>query len=377
MAIERSSSLSAQEMETRALNNDMNLKGKWQNPQVLGQFGGLKSGTNSGATVEVSFTQPIPLSDKFSLRKEMAQVAMSMQEKQSKFFKNWVSHQAVISAWRVYISAELSRHAKERAKSLSLIKKYLETRPRVSVRQRVELSLISNLLMQLEKLGDQKVHDLEVAISDFEFWTGKKITSADLDVKLPEHYEIVADTNIDISQDIDLGQAKDQLRISSIDKEIAQKERRPDLFLGGGYRVENVAPVNHFSYAIVGLNIPLWDTGSIRAEATRARELRDQKNLQEAERKTILKHIKQLELVKLNVAQLKRFPKRIIPQNEAIIEDAEKGFKQGFLDVNIFLQAETQFYEAIESVYVAWISYLESLSSLQLMRSEALNWEKK
>jgi hypothetical protein len=45
IAIERSSSLSAQEMESHALQSERNLRGKWTNPQIMGQFGSLKSGT--------------------------------------------------------------------------------------------------------------------------------------------------------------------------------------------------------------------------------------------------------------------------------------------------------------------------------------------
>ena len=95
LAVERSSILNSKEMETRALNSEAQIKGKWQNPQLMSQFGTLKSGQMQGATVEVSITQAIPLSDKFSLRKELAQQAMTTQKIQTIYFKNWVAHQAV------------------------------------------------------------------------------------------------------------------------------------------------------------------------------------------------------------------------------------------------------------------------------------------
>jgi outer membrane protein TolC len=139
--------------------------------------------------------------------------------------------------------------------------------------------------------------------------------------------------------------------------------------------VENVTPENHFSYAIVGLNIPLWDTGYNRVEAARVRGKRDQKNLEETEKRLILKHQKQIELVKLSVEQLKRFPKKFIDMNESAIHEAETGFKQGLLDVNTFLLAETQSHEIIDQVFLSWIGYLENLSSLQLMKGENFNWE--
>jgi outer membrane protein TolC len=136
-------------------------------------------------------------------------------------------------------------------------------------------------------------------------------------------------------------------------------------------------PRNHFSYAIVGLHIPIWDTGASGVEAARARQFRDQKNLEETEKQLILKQQKQIELVKLSVEQLKRFPKKQIRLNEQAITEAERGFRQGLLDVNTFLLAETQSHEVIDQVFLSWLGYLEHLSSLQLMKGEEFQWEQK
>lgn len=377
LAIERSSSLSAQEMEERALHYDSKQKGKWQNPQVMGQFGTLKSGETRGSTTELSLTQAIPLSNKFSLKREMAQIASGMQKSQNDYFKNWVSHQAVLSVWKVYISQELFNHGSERAKRIRLIQQYLETRPRVSVKQRVEHSIISSILMQLEKMQDQKKLDLQMAQNDLEFWIGKKVEASEIGLAIPEFYRVVSNFELNTLSDLELIQAKNKLKITSLDRELATKEKRPDLFLGGGYRVENVTPLNHFSYAIVGITIPIWDTGSYRAEASKVREMRDQKNVEEAERRLTMKHKNQIDLVLTSLEQFKRFPKKFIQSNERSIHDAESGFKQGVLDVNTFLQAETQSHEVIDQVFMSWLSYLENLSTLQLMKNESLIWETK
>ncbi len=375
LAIDRSSSLSAQEMEQRALQSEAVLKGRWQNPQMMGQFGSLKSGDSRGATMEVSFTQPVPLSNKFSLRKEITLMALENQKKQTDFFKKWVSHQVILATWKAYVSNELLKHGIERTKRLALVKKYLETRAKVTIRQRVELSIITSMLYQLEKMQDMKKYDFEISKKDLVFWIGRDLNESEIPFSLPEKYRFIEDNKLDTQMDIELAHAKNIVKIAQIDSELASKERRPDLFLGGGYRMENVTPQNHFSYAIVGLNIPLWDTGSNRLEAARARESRDQKNLEEMERKLVLKQQKQIELVQLSIEQLKRFPKKFIHLNEQAIKEAEVGFRQGLLDVNTFLLAETQSHEVIDQVFLSWLSYLENLSSLQLMKGEELKWE--
>jgi hypothetical protein len=377
LAVNHSAALSAREIETHALSTESDVKGRWQNPQLMGQFGTLKSGPYNGATIEVSFTQAVPLSNKFSLRKEIAEVAASQQQKQTEFYRNWVGQEAVLSAWKVFTTRELYKHGLERKKRLALVKKYLETSPRATVKQRVEHSLIGSILMNLERDLDLKDHDRRLALSDLEFWTGKKIADDELDLTLPDYEKIVSPQVKNTHSDIELKEAELKAKMSALDKEMAAKERRPDLYVGGGYRVENVTPVNHFSYGTLGLYIPIWDTGSVRAQTASARLRRDEKNLEEIRRKVALKHEKQVEVVKYFLSQVKRFPPSIVKSTDRTIHEAEMGFRQGVLDVNTFLQTETQSHEIIDQVYLSWMSYLENLSALALMRGEELQVEKK
>ena len=373
LAIKNSDILNAQEFETRALKSEALGKGYWQNPQFMGQFGTLKSGPYKGNTAEVSFTQAVPLSDKFSLRRDLTNLAVAQQSEKTLYYRNWVAHQALLSAWRVYSQRELFKHGKERERRLSLIKLYLDTRPKVSAKQRVEANLISTALVQMAISLEQKKYDLQVAISDLEFWIGKKITPEEIKFRIPEKI-LEAPSEINLNQDIELKDAKTQFKTSSLDLELARKERRPDLFLGGGYRVENVTPVNTFSYVIVGLNIPLWDTGSSRLEAANARKFRDEKKLNHLQRQIELKHKHQIETLRFGIGLVKKFPTSMINKSESSLHEAESAFKQGLLDVNTFMQTENQVHEVMDQVYLSWITYLEALSGLQLMRGEDLAW---
>ncbi|MFL5784092.1 MAG: TolC family protein [Bacteriovoracaceae bacterium] len=375
LAIDRSPLLSAQEFETRAVRSDVSWKGKWGNPQLMTQWGTLKTGSaKPGVTAELSLTQPVPLSDKYSLRRELAEVAVKQQEANTIYYKNWVAHQAVLSAWRVFATRELYRHGEERTKRLRLVKSYVETRPRVSIKHRVELSLIEATLLELSKDLDLKAHELRVAMSDLEFWTGKKLTAEELRLSIPDFQLLTIPSSVDINKDPELHRADLTKKMASLDKEIARKERRPDLFLGGGYRVESVVPQNHFMYGIVGLNIPIWDTGFGRAQAAGARLRRDEKNYEETKRRVELKQNKQLELVNYQLEQVKRFPPKTVHKNERAIHEAEAGFKQGVLDVNTFLLMETQSHEVIDHVFISWVEYLNAVSELALMKGEDLKW---
>lgn len=377
VALERSILLQSQELEQKALEEELRFKGKWANPQLMGQFGSLRSGTISGSTTEVSLTQTIPLSDKYTLRKAMGEAALQSQLKQGEFFKNWVAHQALLSAWRVYVQRELFEHVAERTRRLELIKRYLNGRPHITPKQKAELTIINSTLLQLEKGQDDKKHELLVSINDLEFWLGKKISPEDLKFSVPVKHLSASTFSIFTEKDRELVEAKEKLRLSTLDSEIARKEKRPDLFLGGGYRVEDVTPVNHFSYAIVGLNIPIWDTGTGRAEASAIRKLRDEKQLQETQNRILLKHENQLEALKLAEKHVLRYAQPLIKQQENSIQAAEDGFKRGQIDINTFLQVETQTHETIDQVFMVWMNYLEQLSGMQLLRGEDFQWEAK
>jgi hypothetical protein len=377
LAVQNSSALKSKELESMALASEKNLRGKWQNPQLMGQVGSLKTAGQVGSTIEFSLVQAVPLSDKFGLRRELAELALQSYEKEKKYFTQWVEHEALLASWRLLVARELYMHGIERAERIKLIQKYLSTHPRVSIRQKVEQSIIGSLVLQLQKMQDQKKHDLFQAEKELSYWIGRQIKADEIAFQFPDEKKVFIPVEDKTIEDIELILAKNQLDISKIDAEIAKKERRPDLFLGAGYRVENVIPQNQFSYGVIGLNIPIWDTGALRGEATRARVKRDEKILEESQKKVTLKHQKQVEMVQYFLSQVRRFPNRLLNEQEQSIHQAEIGFKQGLIDVNTFLLSETQTHDVIDQIYLSWMGYLENLSTLQLMRSEKFEWETK
>jgi len=317
------------------------------------------------------------LSDKFSLRREIILGQIKGQVLHQEWQRVLILHQSKLAVWRLYVNKALFDHGSERKKRIEVIRRYLQTRPRATVKQRVELSIIQSLLSQLEKMQDQKQTELDKAAEEVQFWIGKKLSPSELPATIPKSDKLIASYELNAEDTLNYKEAKVKLASSTLEKELAQKERRPDLFIGGGYRVENVAPKNHFSYGIIGINIPIWDSGASRLEASRAREMREQKMLSAVERNSALEINKAKSQLTYDLTQLKRFTEKSISDYEAIMKDAENGFKQGLLDVNTFLEAETQSHEYIDQVFLCWMNYLETLSSIQLLQGKEFNWESK
>jgi len=375
LALKRSATLEAQELERRALESEARLKGKWSNPQLMSQIGSLKSGPTRGATLEVSVTQPIPLSNKFSLRTEMAEKALAQQREQGAYFQTWVRHQVLLSAWQVLVARELHEHSSERGRRIKLLKTYLETRPQVSVRQRVESNILQGTLLRMEQTLDQRAQALKDALSELCYWTGRELTAQEIELSIPSSLPVMPSLAVDTTHDRELLKAQRDHEMAKLDAEVARKEARPDLFVGAGYRIEDVTPVNHFSYGIIGLNIPLWDTGSERKAAAHARELKSQKILSDAERSSAARQRQLIYSLETAHAQLKRFPVSLHAKGEQAILEAERGFKQGVIDVNTFLTAEEQGHELLDQIHFSWIDYLRDLSLLQLSCGEEFSWK--
>jgi outer membrane protein TolC len=300
--------------------------------------------------------------------------ALKYRELHAEYFQLWVKHQALLAAWDVAMNKELLLHGVERARRLSLIKTYLENSPRVSVKQNVELSIVKSSVLHLEKMQDLKQHELDVSLKELSFWLGREVKLAEINFTLPEFAKVLLPAAIDSKNDMDLLLSQKQLESAKLEVAVASRERLPDLTIGAGHRIEKVSPNNEFQYAMVGLTIPLWDTGSQKLAAARSKEMREERYMEHSKQKILSKHEKQYDRVMYHFQQLKRFPNSLVAEQEKQIHNAEKGFKQGLIDVNTFLQAETQTHEVIDQVFINWMEYLTDLSQYQLMRSEEFKW---
>jgi hypothetical protein len=375
LARAHSSSLKAREMEEKALQKDLEFKGKWANPQLLGQIGSVRSGETRGSTLELSLTQAVPITNKFALRRELAERALENQGIQKDRFQNWVEHQALLSAWRVRIRYELHSHGIERAGRICLIERHLATQPRASIRQRVERSIFSSMVLQLQRQQDQKKLDLAQAEEELSYWIGQKVSASEIRGTIPAEGKVRLPPEGSYRKDPEWLEANHRLESARIEAKVASRERWPDLLVGGGYRVERVVPSNQFTYGLIGLTLPLWDGGFSRHDSAEARFQKSELELEEVGRRIRLKHEQQLAQARFDLQQIQRFPITLVREQERAIREAEEGFKQRLVDVNTFVQAETQTHEVLDQIFLSWQAYLESLSSLQLLNGEPLEWE--
>lgn len=376
LAINYSSLVSASELSQRAIEYDAKVKKIWQNPQFMSQVGGLKTGTMSGATVEVTLTQPIPLNQKYSLRGDLATKLSEINELDVKNKKNWVSHQALLSAWRVKVFSALNKHISERKERMRLAKLYVSKRPQVTAKHVVEAQIINNQIRILENSLLMNVVEIETAQTELEYWTGVRIAPEELDFSFPNQSELITVIENKTGEDLETRLAKKNLEAATIDSNISKKEKLPDLIIGAGYRLEDMSPANHFTYGVVGITIPVWDTGENRVQAANARIKREEKILEEKQKAVGMRMTNYQNMINYFNKLFASFFFEDIHNQEKTLQVAENGFKQGVVDINTFLQTEVQTHEIIDQIYLNWMKYLETISQYNLTVGEELKWKR-
>jgi hypothetical protein len=376
LALNKSQKLKAHEYEQHFLDQQSYVQGKWQDPQVLGQFGSIKAGAKQGDTVEVSITQSIPLSNKYSLQREIGKFALERQKQNIALYKNWISHQALLSAWQLAFVTAMHQEESKRTKRLNQIKKYLENRPKVSLKQKVELAMINNQILLLEKSMSDKDYELAKARSDFHFWTGKDINIESLTWLSLKPNLILSSYQIQNTYDLELSQLQTQVEVSKMESSLAQKQKRPDLFLGGGYRQEHLDENVKFEYAIIGVNIPLGQIGNHQQQAAQAKVRLQEANYQAKQEEISNQKYSLQAQFAMAVKQMQTFAPVTQSVNQQMLQDAELGLKQGQLDLTTYLQVETQFHDTLEQSYRVKFDYLQVLSQMQLLSGESFRWEK-
>ncbi len=374
LAIDYSSLVSASELSQRAIEYDAKVKRIWQNPQFMSQVGGLKTATMSGATVEVTLTQPIPLNQKYSLRGDLTEKLLEINDLDVKNKKNWVSHQALLSAWRVKVFSALNKHISERKERMRLAKLYVSKRPQVTAKHMVEAQIINNQIRLLENSLLMNLVEIETAQTELEYWTGLKITPEEIDFDFPKQNLLVTTIPPSLGEDLETRIAQKNLEAAKIESQINKKEKLPDLIVGAGYRLEDMSPANHFSYGVLGITIPIWDTGENRVQAANARIKRDEKLLEEKQKNVRMKIMNHQNMINYFNRLFASFFFDDIKKQEKTLQVAENGFKQGIVDINTFLQTEVQTHEIIDQIYFNWMKYLETISQYNLTVGEELKW---
>jgi outer membrane protein TolC len=360
-----------QELNLSASENLLKQSRILSNPVFTFQGGSLKSGSQAGAVADFTLGQPLPWPGKRKARIESQEFSLKIAQLTKDEAKLEVSHRIFINVAELAALQELEGHYSERKRRFSLIEKSLRSRPQASPKQKADRDLIESQINLMEKT----MLDI-IARKEGLLWDLKIFTNSSFDrVVFPWESLPTALNRNDYVQSLENSPRFKQIKLelSLAENKITQArlEARPDVLVGVNYRQENVAPVNHFYHGQVSVIIPIVDYGQHSVEVARA----------ERSRTSAFHHFERDQLSSLvhqYFAQYEASKKatevfkfKNLGQIEKKFYDAEESFRKGLIDALTFLQIDSQVHENIDQIYLSRVSYVASISNLNLLIGKA------
>lgn len=345
----------------------------YSNPVLALQSGSLKTGSQSGAVVDVTLSQPLPWPGKKQADINSAKILEKISETDLEESRLIVHHSVSLLGLELAALTELARHNQERKHRFSIIQKFLYSRPMASPLQIVERNLIETQIHLVETQMFDIESKKQSVIKQLEELSGESEPEVKLQWSLSQPLEPKEKYSALLEHGIEFRRTEKmrELAVTKVDQ--ASYLAKPDIMVGLNYRQENVAPTNHFYHANIAVVIPIIDRGQHSVEAARANVRRE-----EANKKLVLMnamnslnrsyqalisahHSTQI----FKVADLKRIERQFT--------QAEDAFKKGRIDVTTFLQTDMQIHETIDLAYVSYIKFYTALSEIKLLTGQKLD----
>ena len=337
------------------------------NPFLTYQGGVLKSGTARGGITDLTINQPLPWPGRRGARIAASDFQLKLFELAKEEVKLEVLHRVYALSAEIAALQELESHYQERKRRFNLIEQSLRSRPQASPKQKADRDLIQSQISLMEK----SMLDL-LARKDALLWELKILTNSEFKkIEFPWKNLPQALNREDYLR---LYESSPKYRRFNLEGQLAENrieqarlEARPDITVGLNYRNENTAPKNHFYHGQVSLVIPIIDHGQHSVQVARAEQKRTLalQTYQKNELASLIHfHFSEHESSKkaIEVFQLKN-----ISKIENKFYDAEVSFRKGFIDALTFLQIDSQIHENIDQIYLSRLSYVISLSQLNLL----------
>lgn len=343
------------------------------NPMLTLQSGSIKSGTQSGSVMDVTLNQPLPWPGKREAAIASSEILKKITDVDLEESKILINHSVTLLSIEIASLVELEKHHVDRKKRFSLIQKFLNTRPIISPRQVIEKNLIETQIRLVENLMFELTARKSSLLNQLAVLTGEKNPQIMVDwtlVREPSSLEFY------INMIEDSPRMKRTARMQEYATNRVEEARymaRPDIFVGVNYRQENVAPVNHFYHAQVGVVIPIIDRGQHTLEMAKANVRREEANKKLVTQETINlinDHYQSLwaayrSTSMFKVSDIKTIEKRFI--------DAEDAFRKGRIDAMTFLQTDTQIHESIDLAYTSYVKYYSSTAQILGLTGQKLD----
>jgi len=373
-ALENNAELRFYEAEADAAKGKRTQAGLWKNPEFSGEYGERRIKGSSGQLLDEGTTRNFSLAQTFefpgkgSLRKAIANKDVELAELGLSQFR-WVLEGRVRSLAVRYqgASANADTAAEINERSTGLVK-LLQSRPAAGTRQLLELRVIEGSLMEIQQSSKEFVMDREEARIELNTLLGlpaKQPLKIQTPLRSPQ--SPLADLNgivlAGLSGNLQLKMRTVELEKAAREVSSARLEVAPDFAVGPFFSQDKAGDREENLGATLSVTLPLWNWNQGNIAAAKARRDQADALLLVARRKVEAEIARRYRAYELNRQQLEEIPDSVIGNLRDASDLADRQYRTGAVDVQLFLGVQREFLNARKirnaAVLEAWNHWLD------------------
>ncbi len=343
--------------------------GKWDNPDTAFSYGPMTQAGLSGIAMDISLKQSIPLFGQKSIAERLGEQNKATVEAESRQKLLLLQHEVVRLAYRLAAVEEQAEHIAHRRDKISLVAKFLETRPFASPSQSVEKSLIQNRLREIEEKF------LSISAARENAWQALNVflnldapIGADAkwltNPELPDRKELFTRFK---TQNPEIQKFESLIAAASIEADQAGKKGFPDIRIGAGFNQQTADLPQRTYSGTIELSLPIFDRGGYARQAALAEKEAATYRLEQKQRELLAQFDQIWTTLSQNRKRIELYPPSLVPLLEAQMSRAEQNWKKGLVPVSAYLELEDQVHDQAVKVFDAQTTYIEALSQVQIL----------
>ena len=374
-AREKNPELKFYEAEIAAAKAGRKTAGLWANPEVSGSVGQKNvrsSGVNSdGAAWSVTVAQPFEWPGRLGLRKAIANHDIELAELGYERFKVALAARMRALGYTLFAAQEKASAAREVADRFKALRETLVQRDPAGLTPLLEFRVIeageltSQRTASLAELAKQSAL-LEInQLRGQPPGTGLSVEQTDLAFRSLDATETLlalARTN-----NFELRLRTVELAQQGFRVALAKNERFPTLSVGPSYSEENAGDRERIIGIGVSLPLPLWNRNQGNIQSAQARQVQAETSLYVAQRDAERQVLQAALSFETKLREMSKWRPDSVQHFKEAAELADRHYRLGSVPIATYVELQTKYLEAVESLLDTKLEALEASQNLELL----------
>ncbi len=363
------------EAEIAAAKGERHTAVAWANPEIAGELGGKRavgdgldaSGVIWAATVQQTFEWP----GRVSLRKAIADRRVKLAEQGLEQFRRSLAAAVRQKALALLAAQERQVAASEVARRGEELVNTLFQRDPSGITPQLEGRAIEASVLQLKREEAEAAKAAQSALLELNQLRGRMLAEpvriAEPEMKFPELPPINELLKRAVTGNFELLRQETELEQQGFQVRLAENERWPSITTGPTVEQEFAGEQETRAAMAVSLPLPLWNRNEGNIEAAKAREMQAQAALMVTQRDIERRIREAATAYEMHRQEILRWDPKIAEKLREAAELADRHYRLGAVPLSTYLEVQSSYLAALESIYATRADALAALAELELL----------